>query len=680
MLWRESTVIIRVSHDVGEDGVKPAYIMMIAGTALLDVGLGGKYSLADDLPVAQAEHHATIRYDTTIQATSDATVNTGMSAASSLKALQKTRDIGPYALAGRVRSDYDRVMGALRSRGYYAGRVHIAVKWDEKKIDGEDPELASFLSSIPQGQKINCQISAELGPQFRIGHLFFVSSPNDQTDSIVSAKRITLTDGERDTVKLHEGDPAIAADILGISGRLLTYLQEQGYAQANVSAPKAIVHPENQKVDIGFYLDRGPKVVIGSLNVNGLRRVKADYIYHRLTIREGQLYQPSVIEAARTDLGGTGLFSSVQVRNGKKIQSLSKGKSQVAGVDEAMPLDFDFTEGKRHRITADVGYSTDLGGRAGVSWLHRNLLGRGEQLRLGAMATGLGGTAQQGLGYDIYADFNKPDFMKRGRTLNLRVEALRQLLYSYHQTALLARGGVSQPLGKDWFVSGAMSIEQERILQFGSSRDYFIASLPLQVSFDNTHRSNPIEPATHGVRFAVGVTPSVSLENKTSFFLPMNAQVATYFDLHHLGISRPGQSIIAVRGMVGSIQGASTWNIPPDQRFYAGGPATVRGFRYQGVGPQYGNTKYAIGGTSMDAGTIEFRQRLPKNFGVVAFGDAGQVSSSSIPGHGKLRVGYGGGVRYFTPIGPVRVDVALPMNRPNRGDKWELYLGLGETF
>lgn len=669
-----------VSRAVGEDGVRPSYVMAVASFALFEIGLAKQQSFANDLPIAQAEQHASIRYDTVVKPTSDTIVSAGMGDASSLKSLQKTRQVGPYALAGRIRSDYERVMGALRSRGYYAGRVHIAVKSGDKIIDGEDPQLASFLLSLPHEQKVLCEISAELGPQFKVGELFFVPSQEKAGVSILSLKRETLTQGEWAIVKSHEGDPAIAADILGIPDRLLSYLQEQGYAQATISTPKALVNLDKKTVDIGFYLNRGPKVVIGSISLNGLKTVKADYIYRRLTIREGQLYQPSAIEAARTDLGGTGLFSSVQVKNGKDVQSLPKGKSRVAGVDDAMPLDFDFIPGKRHRVTADVGYSTDLGGRAGVSWLHRNLLGRGEQLRLGAMATGLGGTAQQGLGYDVYADFNKPDFMKRSRTLNFRVEALRQLLYSYHQTALLARGGVSQPLGKNWFASGAVSLEQERILQFGTSRDYFIASLPLQVSFDSTHRSNPIEPATRGVRFALGVTPSVSLAHKTSFFVPMNAQVATYFDLHHLGIARPGTSIIALRAMVGSIQGATTWNIPPDQRFYAGGPATVRGFRYQGVGPQYGNTKYAIGGTSVDAGTVEFRQKLPKNLGVVAFADAGQVSPSSIPGHGKLRVGYGGGVRYFTPIGPVRVDVALPMNRPNRGDKWELYLGLGETF
>ncbi len=156
------------------------------------------------------------------------------------------------------------------------------------------------------------------------------------------------------------------------------------------------------------------------------------------------------------------------------------------------------------------------------------------------------------------------------------------------------------------------------------------------------------------MRLSLGVTPSLSLGTKgegTSFFAVMNASASTYFDLTHLGISRPGRSILAFRGTIGSIQGASTWNIPPDQRMYAGGSATVRGYRWQGVGPQYGNTRYAIGGTSIDAGSVEYRQRILHSFGMALFADAGQVGESSMPFDGTLRVGTGAGVRYYTPIG-----------------------------
>ncbi len=680
-------------------------------TLLLCVGLVGWETMPvwgeDSMPVVHELVRHPLPYTTMVVPTADKDVTSGMAAASQLVSLQATRNVGPYALASRIREDYERLQGALQSRGYYGGHVTVTVQAEGKTIDGHAPDLAGFLSSIRSGETVTIRLGAVLGEQFTVGQIIVVEddegdgkevAAGEKQQSHVPAVRkvLTLLKGERDSLGMESGAPAVAADVLAIQGRLLGYLQEEGYGLSSVQAPQAILHPERKQIDVQIRMKRGPKLVIGPMALNGLKRVKPDYIRRRILLREGQLYQPSVLEQARLDLGSTGLFASVVQRNGDKVLPLSEQKvppqrertthkkvatqHSPAGVDGALPIDFDFTEGKRHRLTGDVGYSTDLGGRAGVSWLHRNLLGRGEQLRVAAMATGLGGTAQLGLGYDGYVDFMKPDFLQRSQVLDLRVEAIRQLLYSYRQTALLVQGRVERPLWKDFSGSAGVTLEQEHIRQFGRRADYFIASIPVKLDYDGTHRSNPIEPATHGLRVSLGVTPSISMEHQTSFFIPMNMQASTYFDLTHVGLTKPGNSIIAVRVMVGSIQGASTWNLPPDQRLYAGGPGSIRGFRYQGVGPQYGTTKYAIGGTSMDAGTVEFRQRLPKNFGLAAFADAGQVSGNSIPGHGKLRVGCGGGIRYFTPIGPVRVDVAVPINRPHRGDKWELYLGLGETF
>nr|WP_294915479.1 BamA/TamA family outer membrane protein [uncultured Neokomagataea sp.] len=638
-----------------------------------------------------------VPYKVSLTATGNAAVDSAVAASSQLKTLQATQAVGPYALSGRIRADYDRVNTALESQGFYAGRVTITVNVAGQTLDGQNPQLPDVLKAVGAKGNVKVTIAPILGVQFRLGQVSVVAPapagqamanaarqvPSLKTSSVKAEQpsaAVALTDGEQKAFGLASGQPAQAATVLAAQGNLLTFLQEEGYATASVSTPVAYLKPQSQTLDIVFHVERGPKVVIGPIAFDGLTHVRDSFLRRRLTLHEGDLYRPSTIEAARQDLASTGVFSTVQVHDAPPIVTLGSGVSRVQGVAQAMPVDFDFTEGKRHTLSAQAGYSTDLGGRAGVSWTHHNLLGAAEQLKLTALVTGLGGSAQQGLGYDVYADFNKPDFLRRDQTLSLRVEAIRQLLYSYRQTAFLARAGLGRHLGKYWFVSAGLMGMQEQIQQFGDTRHYFIVSAPLSATYDSTELVNPIDPATHGIRASLTATPSVSLESNTSFFTILTAQASTYFDFARLGLTKPGSSVLAVRGIVGSVQGASTYQIPPDQRLYAGGPATIRGFRYQGVGPQYGNTKYAIGGTSMDAGTVEFRQRLPKNLGFAAFMDAGQVGTGSRPGQGTLRVGYGAGVRYFTPIGPVRVDVALPVNRPAQGDKWELYLGLGETF
>ncbi|NVN37114.1 autotransporter assembly complex protein TamA [Komagataeibacter swingsii] len=608
-------------------------------------------------------------YVTTLRPTGNADLDDALRASSDLLSLQKTQAVSPFALTGRIHNDYSRLISALESFGFYAGGITITVTDGGGKSgapvagghDGRDPDLPEWMQSIPEGHRAQVTISARPGVPFRIG---VVTLNPDKGDPPVR-----LNADEVKAFAMKPGMPAQAESVLSAGVTLQTALTEEGYALATVSKPQAWLRPDTHTLDIAYTVHRGPVVNLGAFDFAGLQRTHPAYIARRLTIAPGELYQPSRIERARQDIAATGLFSDVQVNHGDTLAP-----------DGSMPLDFAFREGKRHSVGAEGGYSTDLGGRAGVTWTHNNLFGNAERLRLTALITGLGGSAEQGLGYDFYADLLKPDFGSRNQNMSARLEGIKQELYSYRQTALLARIGIVRRVNRHWNVSFGGQIEQEQIQQMRTNNSYFIASLPLSANYDGTGVDNPITPATHGVRLGASITPSASLTDGTSFFAIMQATVSTYFDLKALGLSRPGRSVLAWRGTIGNVEGASTFAIPPDQRLYAGGSATVRGFRYQGVGPQFANTRYAIGGTSMDAGSFEYRQRIMQKFGAVGFIDAGQVTADRTPFQGTVRVGAGAGARYYTPIGPVRLDVAVPLNRPARGDKWELYVGLGETF
>lgn len=609
--------------------------------ALAAIGLLSDARAADPQP-----------YKASLAKTGESALDAALSGSSSLVALQKTAPVSPFALAGRIRADYARLRTALESFGYYDATVTITAAGHP----GDDPGLPDALAAIPKGTTVPIRLSFERGPRFTLGSVRL-----DDPGETVSPASVAA-------FGLRSGQPAIASDVLAAQARLLDALREDGHALADVKPPVATLRPADHRLDVVVSLHEGPRVEIGAIQLNGLKKVNERFIRRRLLLHSGQLYQPSRIEAARQDLASMGVFSDVAVRPGTTLDPEGR-----------LPLILTFAEAKRHTVSAQIGYSTDLGGSAGVTWTHHNLFGNAEQLDLTALATGLGGTSQQGLGYDVYANFTKPDFGHRDQNLVLRIEGLKQDLQAYNQTALLARAAINRRLSNTWNVSAGLGAEEEQITQEGVTRDYTLASIPLTGSYDSTGLANPLDPATHGVRVGLGATPTYSLTQGGAFFTILQASGSAYFDLARIGLGAPGRSVVAVRGTVGSVQGASTFELPPDQRLYAGGSATVRGFKYQSVGPLFpdGNP---IGGTSLDAATFEFRQRLFKSFGAVAFVDAGQVSSQSAPFEGTLRVGAGVGARYYTPIGPIRLDVAVPLNKPPGGDSFELYVGLGETF
>jgi translocation and assembly module TamA len=258
-----------------------------------------------------------------------------------------------------------------------------------------------------------------------------------------------------------------------------------------------------------------------------------------------------------------------------------------------------------------------------------------------------------------------PDWYARDQTLTFKASALKQYLDAYDLTGVLGGVTVSRKLDQDLTVGVGFAAERSRILQEDVTRDYTLGQVPLTATFDNT---GSIFDPTHGLKAALTVTPTQSFDTLSSTFVIAQATGSTYFDL-----GAPGRSVLAVRALAGTVAGATTFDIPPDQRFYGGGTATVRGYKYQSISPKFPD------GTPI-GGTIEFRQRFGANYGAVVFVDAGQVGSGGAPFNGPVKVGVGFGARYYTSIGPIRVDVGFPTSKGPKDEIVEAYIGIGQAF
>ena len=146
---------------------------------------------------------------------------------------------------------------------------------------------------------------------------------------------------------------------------------------------------------------------------------------------------------------------------------------------------------------------------------------------------------------------------------------------------------VSRKLNKDWTVNAGVTTASEQIFQENATHDYTLVAVPLSVSYDSTDLKSPLDDPRHGMRDSISVAPTRSLGQTSATFIISQLKVAAYYDLQRLFDASAGRSVLAARALVGFAQGAGTFSLPPDQRFYGGGSGTIRGYRYQSVGPQF---------------------------------------------------------------------------------------------
>jgi translocation and assembly module TamA len=618
-------------------------------------------------------------YKVDIASTGNGAMDSTIKATSELASLRKSAPVDPFGLIARARGDVSRLKTVLESHGYYQGSVTITING----MGLDQPALSDALSALPKGQDAQCLISFNLGPQYRIGSVEIDGS---------------IPESARGTLGLATGQPAVASDVLAGAARLLTSLQNQSYAFAKVDPPVAYKDSAHQVLNLSFHVTTGPAVQIGEIQLAGLKRLTQRFVRRRLLLHTGQPYSAIAVESARKDLVALGVFSTVDVQLGSAPDSQAR-----------VPVTFQLREKQRYALGANAAYSSDLGASAGVTWTDRNVRGNAEQLELSAQVINLGGTATTGIGYNTSARYTLPEFAHRDQSLQFAVGALKQALEAYDQQAQTAGITLNRKLSSIWRASAGISATHETIIQEGDRHVYTLFSLPLNVLYDTTDLPTPLADPTHGLRASLNLAPTVSRGEPNSTFFVTQGSLAGYVDMRWLFHGDPGRSVLALRALGGSAFGATRTNelvdgqvisvpeLPPDQRFYAGGSGTVRGYRYQSVGPEFpdGNP---VGGLAMTALNAEFRQRFATSLGAVMFVDAGQVSETLNPfsalfhGHrcsetiglqsttSCWAVGVGVGARYYTAIGPVRLDFAVPTLRRPHDDRFEVYIGLGQAF
>ncbi len=556
-------------------------------------------------------------------------------------------------LSARVEEDSVLLQRLLRSEGWYDARVTTRI--DRSEADDGQP-LTAVLDAAP-------------GPRFVF------------SDIIIEAEPTTPPDLIRDNFALQVGEPIIATRVQGAEAQVAVALPQQGYPFVSVGQRDILLDQETADGVYTLPVDTGPRARFGGFTTSGDLAFDAEHVGVLARFDRGELYDSRKVDDLRDALIATGLFNTVTVQ------------PEQTGEDAADDAEFvniavEQNAGPPRSLGASAGFGTGQGFLIEGSWTHRNLFPP-EGALIGSAVLG---TQEQGAG----VTFRRSNAGRRDRTVELGLTASHTDYDAFEAFTGRLGGLVSYASTPIWqkrftYAYGAeliASVEEDFDFDLGErvDRTYFIGALTGQVGFDTT--TSLLNP-TSGFRLRAFVQPEGSLQDGFSPYVRAIVDGSAYYPI--------GDSLVlAGRVKVGSIQGVDRIDIAPSRRFYAGGGGSVRGFGFQQLGPkvQEVNPDFdpedpdesadpfelnPIGGLAVNELAAEIRYRFG-DFGVVGFVDAGQVYEGSTPDFSNLRYGAGIGGRYYTNFGPLRFDIAMPLDKQPGESSFAVYISIGQAF
>jgi translocation and assembly module TamA len=508
------------------------------------------------------------------------------------------------------------IRSALEAYGYYS------------------PKVRSKLSGA--GREWKATYVVEAGEPTRLGTIALsLSGEGSEFPELVSAI---------ENSGLHQGARLQHAVYEGTKNALARAAFDHGFLDARFTKHTLRVDPQQHRADVELQLDTGPRYRFGEVDV-AQEGLDPEFIRRYVPIVPGEWFEPAKLLQSQFALSDLGYFSTVEVQPHREL-----------AVDRRVPITIATTPRPRHRYDVGLGYGTDTGARLTLGTELRRLNQRGHRVRG-----------------------------------DLRVSEIKNSIGTDYRIPLGTRAGEN--------LGFAAAYTDEKINE-GFSRTYDVGTTLSRTPGD-WQRQVYLK-----YRFEQSLAPDTGLDT-TKLLLPgltlsrgemddaIHARLgwSVFFDVHGgnqyvMSDVSFAQSRVLVRGVLpvgenarflmrtefgASVLGEDFSDLPPSQRFYAGGDQSVRGYSYQSLGPTDADGK-VIGGQYLSTYSAELEYRIHGNWGAAVFADAGGADNDTNP---ALSVGIGAGVRYRAPVGTLQFDLAHPLDGDERGIRPHLGIRVG---
>ncbi|MBW4710674.1 autotransporter assembly complex protein TamA [Roseobacter sp. YSTF-M11] len=547
---------------------------------------------------------------------------------------QSETEVSPQELVSTAQADYKRLLAVLYDYGYYGAVIRIS-------LDGR--EAASIKSVAPPRSVSRARIRIAPGSQFRFG----------------KAEIAPLVPGTKVPEGFRLGETARLSVLRDVVAAGVGAWRDEGHAKARLESQKVTARHADKTIDASLRLDPGPRLRFGNLNVTGNTAVRTERIVEIAGLPAGTVYSPKELEDAAARLRRTGTFSSVAMIEAEEV-----------GPGDALGITARVVEDKPRRFGFGGEISTIEGLSVSAFWIHRNLFGGAERLRLEAEIDGIGGETG-GTDFLLGARYQRPATFNEDTELYVlgEVEQLDEVNFFSRQATIGT--GIERIASDNRQYRAGIALRRANTRDAFGENNYALLMFPLGTTFD--YRDKTLD-ARRGYFAKADVTPFAAIDGADNGIL-------TSVDLRGyrtFGQERP--TTIALRGQLGSLIGPALSVAPADFLFYSGGGDTVRGHDYQSLGVDLGGGQI-VGGRSFIGLSAEIRMRTTGNLGYVGFFDAGYIGREVFPdGSGEWQTGAGVGLRYDTPIGPIRLDVGVPTSGDDDNTSFQVYIGIGQAF
>jgi translocation and assembly module TamA len=514
----------------------------------------------------------------------------------------------------------DQARKALRALGYYSPMIDWQVQ------EGDSDSTATLVLSIDPGKPVRVSSrTVRIKGEAASDEKFTASLP----------------------AKPAEGDILDHGEYANLRDTIQTRARRRGYFDGTFVTHKLVVDPAARTAKIELVYDSGQRYRLGDVIFEEGHWFETDLLNRFVTFEPGTPYHADEIAKLNNDLQNSGYFRGVDI-------DATPGSAE----NGVIPVRVALTRGDPRSVAAGVGFSTDVGPRFRGTWREHWINPMGHKR---GMETELS-TPRQTLSawYELPLDPPMTDLIRlTGGYQRENIENVESELLSFGQQW-------QHQLDSGWLQVLSLRWEGERF-NIGDDETGTSSLFLPGVGYSKIHANSPLDPS-RGYRLQFDVTGSHQALLSTVDILHANALAKGLFTL-------AGNHRFLGRLQVGAVATNRFEDVPPSLRFFAGGDQSVRGYGYETLSPENDNG-VPVGGRYLMVGSIEYQYQFAETWRGALFVDHGNALNNV---NDPLATGVGVGIRWISPVGPLRLDLAKGLD-PEFGGGWRIHFSMGPVL